>query len=153
MIELIHNPPLLVACFVLTLLGFASRPIAWAVKRRLQPRLDTMVRVGGYTLEQLKVVRTAIVKSRLPEDPNLRDVALIVATQSAQNTPLQLPPVLIRQFGIVLMLSFLELVPFVGAAIQVLMTCLIVAIYFRVAGRLRNIKKLLAEHPEAGLQS
>jgi uncharacterized membrane protein len=87
---------LLVVGVLILVAGYVLRPIALK-------RMDTVVRVGGYDLAQLKTVRRAVVwRGRLPADPDLHDVSRAYARQAAQNFPLSLWSLVFVVFGGVL---------------------------------------------------
>ena len=60
------------------------------IRRRQRPKLDTTIRVGGYTVAQVKAIRRDIFAGRLPNDGSLHEVALALSRQAANNLPLEL---------------------------------------------------------------
>jgi hypothetical protein len=62
---------------------------SYVLRRTSRKRMDTMIRMGGYTVEQIKVVRKAVMfQGRLPDDPALHEVAVTFANQAARNMPI-----------------------------------------------------------------
>ena len=85
--------------------------IGIVLQRRLRGELDTTVRVGGYTVEQVKSIRRDVFAGRLPADIELKSVALAIAGQAAHNIPVQLRFLPLIYAGAALMFASTALAP------------------------------------------
>lgn len=118
------------------------------LQRRLRPRLDTTIRVGGYTVAQVKAIRRDVFAGRLPADDSLHEVALVTAAQAAQNIPTQLRYLPLIYTGFALGFIFIGLGTSAYALVFLILGVVFAGmdVYLVIAGlrALRNSRKLLA---------
>jgi hypothetical protein len=131
--------------YVASGIGIVLFLTALAIRRTTFSRMDTMVRTGGYTIQQLRIVRKAVYRGRFPKDPTLRDVSVVYAKQAAQNLPYFFwwGPQFYVGVGIAVSVGYLSplLAPF-AFVIQTLCLLLLVTqclAYWRVSHRVRHV--------------
>jgi len=126
--------------------GFALVITGIVIRRSLRPRQDRIIRTGGFSVDQIRVVRRAIIRSRFPDDPVLRDVTIAYARQGAINLPLGFRSTPLILASIVLAMSLFYVGPdqaLVGITLQVLYTLLGVYMVVQSARALRGCRRII----------
>lgn len=80
--------------------------------RRLQ---DRVIRTGGFTVDQIRLVRRAIIRGRFPEDPGLHEVTVAYARQGVTNLPLGFRSTPLILGGLILAMNLSYTIPGQGA--------------------------------------
>ena len=141
--------PLLIA-----IIGVALVIVGIVTRRSLRPRQDRIIRTGGFSVDQIKVVRRAIIRGRFPDDPALREVTIAYARQGATNLPLGFRSTPLILGGLVLAMSLLYAIPgqaLLGVTFQALYALLAIYMVVQSARALRGCRRvlLLAESPRS----
>ena len=116
------------------------------IRRSLRPRQDRIVRTGGYSVDQIRVVRRAIIRGRFPDDPELHDVTVAYARQGANNLPLGFRTTPVIFVGIVLAASGFYAFPgqaLFGITFQVLYTLLAIFMIAQNARALSGCRRVI----------
>lgn len=132
--------------WVVATFGVALVVTGIVIRRSLRSRQDRIIRTGGFSVDQIKVVRRAIIRGRFPDDAALRDVTVAYARQGATNLPLGFRSTPLILGGLVLAMSFFYVIPhqlLVGITFQVLYGLLAAFMLAQNARALRGCRRVI----------
>jgi len=132
--------------WLLAIVGAVLVIVAFVIRRALRPRQDRIIRTGGFSVDQIRVVRRAIIRGTFPADPALRDVTIAYARQGAINLPLGFRSTPLLLVGATLMVSVLYAVTSqlaFGVTLQVLYAGLTVFMLIQNARALRGCRRVI----------
>lgn len=97
--------------YVLSLVGAVAIVIAIFVQRASVPHMDRIIRVGGYTVRQVRLTSKQVGRGRLPQDPGFHQLAITLAHQLVRNLPYTRRYAPLQFFGVALFVTFGYLTP------------------------------------------
>lgn len=136
----------MILAWLIAIIGFGLVIVGIVIRRSLRPRQDRIIRTGGFSVDQIRTVRRAIIRGKFPEDPALHGVTVAYARQGATNLPLGFRSTPLILVGLVLAMSLFYVIPnqtVVGVVFQVVYALLAAFMVLQSARALRGCRRVI----------
>jgi hypothetical protein len=133
--------------FLISSLGIALLVAGLVLRRSQRPYQDRLIRTGGFTVDQIRIIRRAIIRGRFPDPPELHGITVAYARQGVQNLRLGFRSAPLIWAGLILLMSLFYAVPnqaAVGIGFQIAFLALAIYMMSTNVRALRGCRTVVA---------